>query len=167
VATTPVTGKVLAKGGIDPSEVRRSARDREDRSLELGREASEVDDADDRMRDLEELATLACEENERLELALAELREENALLLRRLSANELPSELAEVISLTPAMWPNWRSSGVATDEAMISALAPGSDELTEMVGKSTWGSGATGRTLNAIPPAMAMPTVISVVATGR
>ena len=37
----------------------------------------------------------------------------------------VPSELEEVISVRPAMWPNWRSSGVATDDAMISALAPG------------------------------------------
>ena len=37
----------------------------------------------------------------------------------------LPSELEEVISVTLAMCANWRSSGVATEEAMISALAPG------------------------------------------
>ena len=79
----------------------------------------------------------------------------------------LPSELAEVISVTPAMWPNWRSSGVATDEAIISALAPGKPALTEIVGKSICGKGETGSTLNAMPPAMATPTVSSVVATGR
>jgi hypothetical protein len=50
------------------------------------------------------------------------------------------------------MWPNCRSSGVATDDAMISALAPGRLALTEMVGKSTCGSGDTGSTLNAIAP---------------
>ena len=33
------------------------------------------------------------------------------------------------------MWPSSRSSGVATDEAMISGLAPGSDAETEMVGE--------------------------------
>ena len=79
----------------------------------------------------------------------------------------LPSELDEVISVTPAMCPNWRSSGVATDEAMICALAPGSPAETEMVGKSTCGSGETGSTLKAIPPAMAIAAVSRVVATGR
>src|ERR1700761_8988287 len=79
----------------------------------------------------------------------------------------LPRELDEVISVMPAMWPNWRSSGVATEEAMICALAPGRLADTEMVGKSTWGSGETGSTLNAIPPAMAIATVRRVVATGR
>src|SRR4051794_14086551 len=56
-----------------------------------------------------------------------------------------PSELDEVISVTPAIRPNCRSSGVATAEAMVSGLAPGSPALTEMVGNSTWGSGETGR----------------------
>ena len=79
----------------------------------------------------------------------------------------LPSELADVISVTPAMWPNWRSSGVATDDAMISALAPGKLALTEIVGKSTCGNGATGSTLNAMTPAITTPAVSSVVATGR
>ena len=48
-----------------------------------------------------------------------------------------PSVLAEVISVTAAMCPNWRSRGVATEEAMVCALAPGRLALTEMVGKST------------------------------
>src|SRR5712675_1023182 len=80
---------------------------------------------------------------------------------------DVPRPLAEVISVTPAMWPNWRSRGVATEEAMISALAPGRLALTEMVGKSTCGKGETGRTLNAMPPAIAMAIVNNVVATGR
>src|ERR1700679_3690734 len=79
----------------------------------------------------------------------------------------LPRVLAEVISETPAIWPNCRSSGVATDDAIISALPPGRLALTEIVGKSTCGSGATGSTVNAIAPAMAIATVSSVVATGR
>ena len=79
----------------------------------------------------------------------------------------VPSVLDEVISVTPAMCPNWRSSGVAIDEAMMSGLAPGRVAATVMVGKSTWGRGATGRTMNAIMPAMATATVRSVVATGR
>src|SRR5208282_4048041 len=78
-----------------------------------------------------------------------------------------PRLLLEVISVTPAMWPNWRSKGVATEEAMISALAPGKLPLTEMVGKSTWGNGETGRTSKAMAPAMAMAIVSKVVATGR
>src|SRR5580658_9964585 len=79
----------------------------------------------------------------------------------------LPSELEEVISLTPAMWPSCRSNGVATDDAMICALAPGRLALTDTVGKSTCGSGATGSTMKAIAPAMATATVSRVVATGR
>src|SRR5271169_592297 len=79
----------------------------------------------------------------------------------------VPRLLVEVISVTPAMWPNWRSSGVATEEAIISALAPGKLALTEIVGKSTWGSGETGRTSKAMAPAMAMAIVSKVVATGR
>ncbi len=79
----------------------------------------------------------------------------------------LPSELDDVISLTPAMWPSCRSKGVATDEAMIWALAPGRLALTETVGKSTCGNGATGNTINAMAPAIATATVSRVVATGR
>src|SRR5438093_13671178 len=78
-----------------------------------------------------------------------------------------PSELAEVISVTPAMRPSERSSGVATVAAMVSGLAPGSDACTEMVGKSTWGSGATGNLRKATMPASATPKVRRVVATGR
>src|SRR6201993_5033545 len=79
----------------------------------------------------------------------------------------VPNELDEVISVTPAMWPNCRSSGVATEEAMISALAPGRLAETEIVGKSTWGSGDTGSTVKPIAPAIATAKVSSVVATGR
>jgi hypothetical protein len=39
---------------------------------------------------------------------------------------------------------NWRSSGVATAEAMVSGLAPGRFADTCIVGKSTCGSGETG-----------------------
>ena len=56
-----------------------------------------------------------------------------------------PSWLPEVISVTPAMRPNWRSSGVATEEAMVSGLAPGKPPKTEIVGKSICGSAATGK----------------------
>ena len=69
--------------------------------------------------------------------------------------------------MTPAIWPRWRSSGLATLVATVSGLAPGNCALTEMVGKSTCGSGATGNFANASTPAKAMPSVSSVVATGR
>ena len=35
------------------------------------------------------------------------------------------AELVEVICLSPGIWPNWRSSGAVTAEAMTSGLAPG------------------------------------------
>jgi len=52
--------------------------------------------------------------------------------------------LCEVISVTSAMTPRWRSSGVATVVDIVSGLAPGIVANTEIVGKSTCGSGATG-----------------------
>ncbi len=55
-----------------------------------------------------------------------------------------PSELEEVIWVTLEMSEKARSSGVATEEAIVSALAPGSLASTWIVGKSTCGSGATG-----------------------
>ena len=55
-----------------------------------------------------------------------------------------PTVLDEVIWLTSAITPRWRSSGVATVVAIVSGLAPGIVACTEMVGKSTCGSGATG-----------------------
>ena len=58
---------------------------------------------------------------------------------------DTPSELSDVIWVTPGIWPNWRSSGAATEDAMVSALAPASVAVTCTVGKSTCGSGATGR----------------------
>ena len=45
-----------------------------------------------------------------------------------------PVLLLDVISLTPAMTASRRSSGVATLDAMVSGLAPGSDALTEITG---------------------------------
>src|SRR5580704_278026 len=79
----------------------------------------------------------------------------------------VPRKLDEVISVMPAIRPNWRSSGVATEEAIISGLAPGNEAAIEMVGKSTCGSGDTGRKLKATAPASATATVNKVVATGR
>src|SRR5580692_12085563 len=50
---------------------------------------------------------------------------------------------------------------------MIAGLPPGKLAATEIVGKSICGSGDTGKTLNATPPASAIAAVSSVVATGR
>ena len=50
---------------------------------------------------------------------------------------------------------------------MVSALAPDSVAVTWMVGKSTWGNGATGRNGNATSPNSARADMISEVATGR
>ena len=77
-----------------------------------------------------------------------------------------PRVLADVISVTLAIRPNCLSRGVATDEAITSGLAPGRPAETEMVGKSICGSGETGSKINASPPASAIATVSSVVATG-
>src|SRR5271169_5842423 len=79
----------------------------------------------------------------------------------------VPRLLDEVISVIPAILPNWRSSGVATEEAMISGLAPGRLAPTEIVGKSICGSAETGNSRNATAPASAIAAVRSVVATGR
>jgi hypothetical protein len=79
----------------------------------------------------------------------------------------VPVALDDVISVMPAILPNWRSKGVATAEAMISGLAPGKPAPTEIVGKSTCGSGETGNSRKATPPASAMAAVRRVVATGR
>jgi hypothetical protein len=78
-----------------------------------------------------------------------------------------PNWLVEVIWLTPAIRPNWRSNGVATADAIVSGLAPGNPALTWITGYSTWGSGATGRRLNANPPARSNATVRSEVPIGR
>ena len=56
-----------------------------------------------------------------------------------------PSEFTEVIESMPAMVVNWRSSGVATDEAMVDGSAPGRLAETLMVGKSTLGRSLTGK----------------------
>ena len=80
---------------------------------------------------------------------------------------QTPSVLEEVIWLTPAICPNWRSSGVATEEAITSGLAPGSAVATVTVAKSIWGSEETGRLKKASMPASVTAMVSKVVATGR
>jgi hypothetical protein len=56
-----------------------------------------------------------------------------------------PVELVDVISVTPAMMPSWRSSGAATVAAMMFGSAPGREAEMLMVGNSTLGRLATGR----------------------
>ena len=73
------------------------------------------------------------------------------------------SELDEVISLTPAIVPSARSSGVATVAAIVSGLAPGRLAVTVMTGNSTCGNGATGISRNDSAPAIATPSVSNVV----
>src|ERR1700687_1279619 len=63
-----------------------------------------------------------------------------------------PSELIEVIDDSPAMVENWFSSGVATEEAIVSGLAPGRLAVTSRVGKSTLGRSLTGRERYATMP---------------
>src|SRR4051812_41466185 len=78
-----------------------------------------------------------------------------------------PRLLEDVISASPAMRPKRRSSGVATADAMVSGLAPGSDALTWIVGKSTCGKGATGKWKYASSPASKSAAASRLVATGR
>jgi len=78
-----------------------------------------------------------------------------------------PTEEEDVISVTSEICPRCRSSGLATVVATSCGLAPGRVACTEMVGKSTCGSGETGSLKNATAPAAASPNVSNVVATGR
>ena len=56
-----------------------------------------------------------------------------------------PKAEDEVIVVSDAIWPSWRSSGAVTSSAIVSGLAPGSCVEIWMVGKSTCGSAATAR----------------------
>jgi len=56
-----------------------------------------------------------------------------------------PSELDDDMLSIPAIVENWFSSGVATEDAITSGLAPGSEASTWMVGYSTFGKLLTGR----------------------
>ena len=56
----------------------------------------------------------------------------------------LPRLLDELIDVTPAIVANCFSSGVATEAAIVSGLAPGRLAPTWMVGKSTVGRSLTG-----------------------
>src|ERR1051325_1917202 len=59
----------------------------------------------------------------------------------------LPVELEELISSTPAIVVNCRSSGLATADDIVAGSPPGSPALTFSVGKSTLGRSETGRAL--------------------
>jgi hypothetical protein len=78
-----------------------------------------------------------------------------------------PWPLTEVISSMPEIVENWRSSTVATAEAIVSGLAPGSSAVTWMVGKATLGSVDTGSNRCAAKPKMSIPAMTSTVMTGR
>ena len=78
-----------------------------------------------------------------------------------------PSPLTEVIESTPAMAANSFSSGVAIEAAMVEGLAPGMLVETEIVGKSTFGSAATGRNGYPAKPTRTIASVNAVVMTGR
>ena len=56
----------------------------------------------------------------------------------------LPRPLSEVMESRPGTVENCRSSGVATEAAMVSGLAPGSEACTWSVGKSMFGRSLTG-----------------------
>src|ERR1700694_4501447 len=78
-----------------------------------------------------------------------------------------PSALVDVIESTPAIDENCFSSGVATDEAMVSGLAPGRPAVTLIVGKSTFGRSLTGSDRYERMPNPRMPPITSVVVTAR
>src|SRR5260370_10824983 len=78
-----------------------------------------------------------------------------------------PSALVDVIWDTPGIWAICRSSGWATEEAIVSGDAPGRLALTVIVGKSIGGSGSTRRSGVATMPADKIATTISGVAMGR
>src|ERR1700735_5607967 len=78
-----------------------------------------------------------------------------------------PSELVDVICETPGICAICRSSGCATDVAIVSGEPPGNEAETVMVGKSTCGRGATGREGNATKPTRNTAAIMRVVAIGR
>ncbi len=89
------------------------------------------------------------EGSERAAAAIADCTSCAAASMLRSSVNcsvivACPSVDVDVIESMPAMVENCFSSGVATAEAMVSGLAPGSCAETWMVGKSTFGSALTG-----------------------
>ena len=79
-----------------------------------------------------------------------------------------PSTLVELISAMPAMRPNWRSSGVATEEAMVSGLAPGSRRAHHDGRIIHLRQGRRGKQTGTPQcPQAPVPRLVSAVATGR
>ena len=74
---------------------------------------------------------------------------------------EAPTVLWEVSWVIPGICESWRSSGVATETAIVSALAPAMLAVTWIVGKSICGSDATGRNGNAAMPTNATAAISS------
>src|SRR5262245_11294925 len=73
----------------------------------------------------------------------------------------------DVMLSMPAIDENCFSSGVATADAIVSGLAPGSDAFTVMVGKSTAGRSLTGSRRYAETPKNRIIAMTSTVVTGR
>jgi hypothetical protein len=78
-----------------------------------------------------------------------------------------PMEELEVICVTPAMRLNCRSSGVATEDAIVSGSAPGREAFTLIVGNSTCGKLETGSSAYATQPEIMIAPESRNVATGR
>src|SRR3954454_13342737 len=78
-----------------------------------------------------------------------------------------PRYEADVIESRPAMVENCFSSGVATEAAIVSGDAPGSEAETLIVGKSTFGRSLPGNCRYAMTPNSRIATMTSVVMTGR
>src|SRR5882762_1372878 len=78
-----------------------------------------------------------------------------------------PREFVEVMESMPAMVENCFSSGVATEEAIVSGLAPGREALTKIVGKSTLGRSLTGNSRYAKTPKIKIAAMTKVVIMGR
>ena len=78
-----------------------------------------------------------------------------------------PRILVELIISRPAIDENFFSSGVATEDAIVSGPAPGRFALTVIMGKSTFGRSFTGSLEKDIMPKIINPQVKSVVITGR
>ena len=78
-----------------------------------------------------------------------------------------PKEFTELITEMPSMVENSFSRGSATEEAIFSGDAPGSEADTEMTGVLKLGSAATGMRVYAIAPATTVTTDSNTVMTGR
>src|SRR5215469_14568747 len=79
----------------------------------------------------------------------------------------MPTPLHDVIWLSDGIDVNCCSSGVATADAIVLGLAPGYCAVTVIVGKSTFGTAATGNKLYAPIPNTRTPSINSEVAIGR